>query len=413
MLNITNIFNILNSNKIIKFNYNIMTIPYYKLYNSFVKENNIDKTKYINYISYNNNIIDITVKGLIKKIYTEASTNKITLLISPLHKFNYLFDLYIGWSNCDIRFVYLDKLIAVKYTFPIIQWKIKDNYKIVKGSELDKQIYKSGTISYCYYNNKKYIYKTSPAPHNIITMKYLDTKDKPNNFIELVYKVNKYEHIYNYLGYTINDITQQYQKTYVPQILNILYNLEKLGFCRTDNKPQNFTYIYHNKKKEITIKNYKIQSNYEWCLIDIDNIYYYSKELSETSKIMFVFKCLIKMNNKYINTILLPDFLIFLYENTDYKDIKNKIFKDKFNKKLLIKNDKINKYYIYERYTPEILYCCFVFLYYYNTFNDMVDKFDKINLFMKIPILFPNKYLVNTIEIVLNNDISTALDLLQ
>lgn len=389
--------------------------PYYKLYNEFC-EKNPDEQKYINYILYNDNKLkeDILFDKIIDMIHTDNNNSiNITIYISPNHLFNYLLYDYVEWSGCIIEFVNLKDKIAVKYTIPKISWTIKDNFKIDLNANLELNK-KTSNTNFCFLDNVKYIYKKTTKPPKMLTRKYFKMKNKPSNFIKLKHIISDTEYIYNYLGYTTDDIMLEHIEHYAVQILNILSNLRDIRFCRIDNKPQNFTYKYYKEKQEIIIKDTKILSHYEWCLIDVDVIFNYSYEMYETSKMMFVVKCLIKLNNKYIKNSLLPSFLIYLYKNTQFEEIKKYIFKNNFNKKLLIPDDDENIYHIYERYTPEMLYCCLVFIKHYNIFNEKINIFDtKFNKkFIKIPIIFPDTETANTIRIILNNNVDTALDIL-
>ena len=385
--------------------------PYHILYNEFLKNNSMKKITYISYMYYNNKKLNnnITINELISMIH--SYNNNITILISPIHPFNYLFDNHIIWSNTTIEFVKIKNEYAVKYTIPRISWEIKDKFKIDNMNNISR---KTNGTSYCFLNNIKYVYKKTIKPLDKLTYEYLQIKDKPKNFIKLEHTISKTEHIYNYLGYTTNDITQEYIENYVVQILNIFMILKNMGFCRTDNKPKNFTYIYHINKCVINIKEYKIQSHYEWCLIDVDNIYNYTPEIYETSKIMFILKCLIKMNNKYINNKLLPEFLIYMYEKAKYNGIEEIKLYSRFNKNLLKGDDKMNKYYIYERYTVEVLNCCFIFIERYKDFNKIINEFNIMhnNDFIYNIISYPNKDIVDMIRIILNNNVDKSIDLL-
>jgi hypothetical protein len=390
-----------------------MIKPYHSLYKTFIKNKSIkNDSDFITYILYNDKKIEMTTTELIDSIHKEE-LDDIIIMISPIHTFNSVFNEYIGWSSCSFEFVFLEKekKYAVKYTIPVVKWIYKDQYKLeLESSLLLSHNYKTITC-YCYFNNKKYIYKNANRPDNEITNQYLH-KQKPSNFINLVHEISNVEYIYSYMGYTVNDIDSTYDKTYIPQIINIMVELGRLGFCRTDNKAANFTYIYHYEKKDIVIKNSVLKSHYEWCLIDVDNLYYYTDELLETSKLLFIIKCLIKLNNKHIFNSLLTEFLIYLYEQTDYDNYKKQALNNNFNKNLLTSKNKKNKCYIYDRYTPEIAYCCFVFIHHYDDFIDKLTQFNNINAFIKSDIEYPNSDIVSMINIMLNNNVSDCLNLL-
>ena len=363
-------------------------------------------------MSYNENKIDITTNELIDKIHGEEYDD-VVILVSPTHTFNFVFNEYIGWSSCSLDFVYIDEenKYAVKYVIPAVKWIYKDQYKLELESSLLLSHNPKTITCFCYFNNKKYIYKNTGKPDNKMTNEYLH-KIKPSNFINLVHEISETERIYGYMGYTTNDIDDVYDETYVLQILNILAKLGELGFCRTDNKAANFTYIYHDNKKEIVIGNKVMKPHYEWCLIDVDNLYYFTDELLETSKLIFILKCLLKLNNKHVFNSLLTEFLIYLYENTTFDNYKHQVLNNTYNKELLISKNKKNKCYIYDRYTPEIAYCCFVFIHHYNDFIDKLTQFNNINAFIKSDIKYPNSSIVSMINIMLNNNVSDCLNLL-
>jgi hypothetical protein len=61
-----------------------------------------------------------------------------------------------------------------------------------------------------------------------------------------------------------------------------------------------------------------------------------------------------------------------------------------------------------------MLYCCLVFIKHYNIFNEKINIFNTMHnkKFIKIPIIFPDTETANTIRIILNNNVDTALDIL-
>ena len=74
----------------------------------------------------------------------------------------------------------------------------------------------------------------------------------------------------------------------------------------------------------------------------------------------------------------------------------------------------MNKYYIYERYTVEVLNCCFIFIERYKDFNKIINEFNIMhnNDFIYNIISYPNKDIVDMIRIILNNNVDKSIDLL-